>query len=459
MNFTTAKKLCVANGELMAFIKSDSDMNDLKQYFNSTGGVPDDDMFIGIRYNAESKVFKWLDKQDVTWAPWDDNEPDCMGSDPCASTSNQNCVRMTTSYTFRSFRCNSPYYVLCGKAKITDETARSIDSAISILEPTTLDAEITETTVRARTTPKEHVTENTAITQKTPAEPKTDTNAITHIASAEHGTFIAQIKPTEHETETTSIVQIKPTEHVTENTSIFQMTAAKYLTDTTAITQMTTAEFVTETTVIAQTTSAKHLTETTAKSQMELTEHVTEITAITQVTSAELVTETRFMTSAEHLTETTTKTRMAPAEHLTETTAIARMTSAEHESESTIIAQKKYSTAYNALNCLCPNNMLGSKWLNIYEMDLTFLELRHIIEEDFKKKIKDNISVDKNTLSKYVRSKTSATDDRKSSASFGWLSVALICIPVVFVVSIDLLNVCISDSKKGKRLRSMKRSH
>lgn len=72
-------------------------------------------MFIGMIYDAESKVCKWLDKQDVTWAPWDDNEPDCMGSDPCASISNQNCVRMTTSYKFRSFRCNYPYYVLCGK--------------------------------------------------------------------------------------------------------------------------------------------------------------------------------------------------------------------------------------------------------------------------------------------------------------------------------------------------------
>ena len=38
MNFTTTKTLCVTNGELMTFIKSDSDMNDLKQYFNSTGG-------------------------------------------------------------------------------------------------------------------------------------------------------------------------------------------------------------------------------------------------------------------------------------------------------------------------------------------------------------------------------------------------------------------------------------
>lgn len=55
-------------------------------------------MFIGMIYDAESKVCKWLNKQDVTWAPWDDNEPDCMGSDPCASISNQNCVRMTTSY-------------------------------------------------------------------------------------------------------------------------------------------------------------------------------------------------------------------------------------------------------------------------------------------------------------------------------------------------------------------------
>ncbi|CAC5419953.1 unnamed protein product [Mytilus coruscus] len=114
MNFTSAKSLCVTNGELLAFIKSDSDMNDLKQ-------LPDDDMYIGMKYDEGSKVFKWLDKQNVIWAAWHAYEPDCIGSDTC----HQNCVGMTTSYGFRTFHCNALYYVLCGKAKTTDGTTDS----------------------------------------------------------------------------------------------------------------------------------------------------------------------------------------------------------------------------------------------------------------------------------------------------------------------------------------------
>lgn len=73
---------------------------------------------------------------------------------------------------------------------------------------------------------------------------------------------------------------------------------------------------------------------------------------------------------------------------MTETTAIAQMTFAKQGSETTIMAQMKFSTAYNALHCLSPKDMIGRKWLPMYKMNLTLPELRNIIEEDFKKKIK-----------------------------------------------------------------------
>ncbi|XP_052094706.1 mucin-17-like [Mytilus californianus] len=100
----------------------------------------------------------------------------------------------------------------------------------------------------------------------------------------------------------------------------------------------------------------------------------------------------------------------------------------------------KSSTAI-AMQCMCPKSTTSNKWLFIQDMNLTISELRKIVEEDFEKNIKHEITVNTNALSKTLRQKTSAPDYRKSSSSLGWLSITIITLPVVLMVSMDIINI------------------
>ncbi|CAC5419951.1 unnamed protein product [Mytilus coruscus] len=93
-----------------------------------------------------------------------------------------------------------------------------------------------------------------------------------------------------------------------------------------------------------------------------------------------------------------------------------------------------------AMQCMCPKSTTSSKWLFIQDMNLTISELKKIVEEDFEKNIKHEITVNTNTLSKTLRQKTSAPDYRKSSSSLGWLSIIIITLPVVLMVLMDIIN-------------------
>lgn len=66
--------------------------------------------------------------------------------------------------------------------------------------------------------------------------------------------------------------------------------------------------------------------------------------------------------------------------------------------------------------------------------------------------VKDLI-LDRSTLSSYIRGKTSATDDRKSSACIGWLGIMLITFIIGFIVSLDMM------PPKRIHLRYLKKLH
>lgn len=74
-------------------------------------------------------------------------------------------------------------------------------------------------------------------------------------------------------------------------------------------------------------------------------------------------------------------------------------------------------------------------------MNLTVSELRTIVEDDFEKNIKKEISVNTNTLSKTIRERTSAPDKRKSSSRLGWVSISIITLPVLLMVLMDIINI------------------
>ena len=87
--------------------------------------------------------------------------------------------------------------------------------------------------------------------------------------------------------------------------------------------------------------------------------------------------------------------------------------------------------------------MTCSKWFALGQTNITLSELKDIVLEDFEKNIKDQIAVVKESLSKTIRSKTSASDERTSSASLGWLAIFFVLIPFVLAVVIDCSNIFI----------------
>ena len=67
-------------------------------------------------------------------------------------------------------------------------------------------------------------------------------------------------------------------------------------------------------------------------------------------------------------------------------------------------------------------------------------QVAEIIEDDFNENVKPNISVNKTLLSKSVRKRTSADDDRPVAQSIGWTAVVLFCIPVGLFISLDIIS-------------------
>ncbi|VDI32784.1 Hypothetical predicted protein [Mytilus galloprovincialis] len=99
------------------------------------------------------------------------------------------------------------------------------------------------------------------------------------------------------------------------------------------------------------------------------------------------------------------------------------------------------TTTSNQLQCCCLITSTSNKWLFLQDMNLTVSELRTIVEDDFEKNIKKEISVNTNTLSKTIRERTSAPDKRKSSSRLGWVSISIITLPVLLMVLMDIINI------------------
>ncbi|CAC5399843.1 unnamed protein product [Mytilus coruscus] len=95
------------------------------------------------------------------------------------------------------------------------------------------------------------------------------------------------------------------------------------------------------------------------------------------------------------------------------------------------------------LLCKCPKRLINTKWHLIDGKNITDAEVKRMVLEDFNKNIKSEISVDKKTVSKEVRKKTSSVNKRKSAQSIGWGCIVFLVLPMVFLIVIDILNCCI----------------
>ncbi|XP_052104739.1 uncharacterized protein LOC127737838 [Mytilus californianus] len=85
--------------------------------------------------------------------------------------------------------------------------------------------------------------------------------------------------------------------------------------------------------------------------------------------------------------------------------------------------------------CIC------GKWSHLNGLNLSRDELSLILKSDLDT-IHQNLIIDVKTTSAFRNKKISAPDYRKSSALMGYLGVALICVPITFVLFIDSLRFC-----------------
>ncbi|OPL33942.1 hypothetical protein AM593_07202, partial [Mytilus galloprovincialis] len=107
------------------------------------------------------------------------------------------------------------------------------------------------------------------------------------------------------------------------------------------------------------------------------------------------------------------------------------------------------------LLCKCPKRLINTKWHFLDGKNKTDKKVRKMVLEDFNKNLKSEISVDKKTVSKEIRKKNSSVNKRKSSQSIGWGCIVFLILPVVFLITIDILNCCINfQSRIGDRKRN-----
>ena len=76
---------------------------------------PDKEMWIGMIWDTANQVHKWLDGDVATWSTWTGpGEPNCMSPSAVGCFyQDENYVRMTTDFYFRSHVINQLYDVLC----------------------------------------------------------------------------------------------------------------------------------------------------------------------------------------------------------------------------------------------------------------------------------------------------------------------------------------------------------
>ncbi|CAC5395662.1 unnamed protein product [Mytilus coruscus] len=90
--------------------------------------------------------------------------------------------------------------------------------------------------------------------------------------------------------------------------------------------------------------------------------------------------------------------------------------------------------------CECPKRLVNTKWHFLDEMDITDSEAIEIILQNFYQNVLPDIAVDKKAVTKEVRKRNSAVNRTKSAQFIGWGCIVFLVLPVVILVSIDLLN-------------------
>ncbi|XP_063420048.1 uncharacterized protein LOC134705213 [Mytilus trossulus] len=96
--------------------------------------------------------------------------------------------------------------------------------------------------------------------------------------------------------------------------------------------------------------------------------------------------------------------------------------------------------------CMCPCSRIEN-WSRFE--NVTIEELAILLHDEIEA-LKKELTVKKKSSSKYIRTITSAPDDRTSSKSMGFVSIVCIIIPFALIIMADILNIYLHFRKVPK---------
>ncbi|XP_063410473.1 uncharacterized protein LOC134693565 [Mytilus trossulus] len=116
--------------------------------------------------------------------------------------------------------------------------------------------------------------------------------------------------------------------------------------------------------------------------------------------------------------------------------------------EQTIQAQTEMTTSVMITECLCPCCKVGEdKWDFLRGMNLTLDQLADVMEPELYL-MRTILSINKSNTTRMRRSKTSASDDRVSAKSIGFVGVVFICLITALFVFFDIHSYIVAKFKR-----------
>lgn len=91
--------------------------------------------------------------------------------------------------------------------------------------------------------------------------------------------------------------------------------------------------------------------------------------------------------------------------------------------------------------CACPCSVVGeNKWQFLDNLNLTIDEIKILMKDELES-LKSNLTVNKKNTSAFLRTKTSAVDNRPVSQSLGAVGVIALILVAVLLMGSDFVNV------------------
>lgn len=121
----------------------------------------------------------------------------------------------------------------------------------------------------------------------------------------------------------------------------------------------------------------------------------------------------------------------------------------QQQVDTTTVHSTDFSTP--EYTCQCPCIFTSNKWSFLKDVNISREQLVSLLKLDLEE-LKQNLTVPVKTTSAYKNSKRSATDDRTSSIMIGWIGGFITCIPIILIISADIMKLFRNRQNKVNKL-------